>query len=115
MTWLEKIKTKIGNKNKELQDNDDLLEDLIEDAFYEIMEHSNANSYNLAWDRVLVQAVLEKYNTIGIEGSISRNSGGVVDTFASTNVSSPTISRNITPFIRPSGYAYSNTRFNYPE
>ena len=115
MKWIDTIKSKIEHRNKELADNVDLVEDLIEDAFYEIMTYANANKYDKAWDRVLVKLVLEKYNTIGIEGSVSRNSGGTSDTYESSEVTSPTISRNISQFIRPSGYQYSPNRFDMPE
>ena len=116
MSWNDDITEKIVRRIPALgeTDNEDLCQDLIEDAFRSIMIYSKADSYNKEWDSVLVRCVGMLYNNIGMEGSTSRESLSTTDTFDSTDIIASFIVRNIPQYIRPSGYSFSPTRFDFP-
>lgn len=116
MAWKDDITDKIIRRVPELDGtaNEDLLDDLIEDAFRSIMNYSKANVYKKEWDSVLVRCVAMLYNNIGMEGSTSRNSLSTYDTFDSTDIIGSFIQANIPQYIRPLGFKYSETRFDYP-
>lgn len=115
--WLEKIERKVQRRVPELcnDKNKDLLDDLIEDAFQQIVIHANADAYNKAWDNILVNCVVTLYNYLGNEGSLHRSADGVSDTYDSSNILSQILSRNIPSYVKPAGYTFSATRFNMPE
>lgn len=112
--WIDTIKAKIARRKPELGNDSDLMEDLIDESLYDIVSYANADKYNTAWDRVLIQCVLQKYNTMGIEGSISRSASGVSDRYESSDVCASIISRNVPQYLKPSGYIYKSTRFDRP-
>lgn len=116
LTWIERINAKVQRRVPELAhtENQQLLQDLIDDAFTQIILHSNANEYNMAWDNILVNCVVTLYNYLGMEGSISRWASGIRDEYSSSNILSSILSNNIPPYIRPSGYKYKSTRFEQP-
>lgn len=116
-TWKNKIEKKITSRVPELGEskNTDLLEDLIDDALAQIVIFENASYYTTKWDNLLVNCVVTLYNYMGNEGSISRDANGVVDTYSSSSILSELLARNITPYIKPSGYVFPATRFDYPE
>lgn len=115
--WLTQITKKVIHRVPDLafQKNEQLREDLINDAFTQIMIHSQANSYERQWDNLLVNCVVTLYNYLGTEGSVSRTADGISDSYDSSNILSPLLSRNIAPYLRPAGYVYSKTRFDYPD
>ena len=115
--WKTKIEKKITNRVPELNSNKNkaLLDDLIDDALAQIVIYENASSYNTRWDNLLVNCVVTLYNYLGNEGSISRDANGVNDTYSSSSILSELLSRNITPYIKPTGYQYPSTRFDYPQ
>lgn len=117
MSWKDDITEKIGRKIPALVEtqNEDLCEDLLEDAFRSIMSYSKANVYNKQWDGILVRCVCMLYNNIGMEGSLSRESLSTTDTFDSTDIIASFIQRNIPQYIRPVGYSFNPTRFDLPE
>lgn len=117
MSWTDDIKEKIGRRIPALveRENDDMCQDLIEDAFRSIMIYSKANQYNKEWDGIVVRCVCMLYNNIGMEGSTSRESLSTTDTFDSTDIIASFIQRNIPQYVRPVGYVFSPTRFNLPE
>lgn len=117
MAWKDDITEKIIRRVPELDgtNNEDLLDDLIEDAFRSIMIYSSANVYKKEWDSVLVRCVAMLYNNIGLEGSTGRDSLSTRDTFDSTDIIASFIQRNIPQYIRPIGFKYSENRFDYPE
>lgn len=114
MSWYETVSAKIIRRVPELADKVALVADLVEDALHEIVDYANANSYETKWDRVLIKCVAEKYNTIGVEGSVSRSANGVGDAYESTEPTSQTISRNVAQYVRPSGYVYGELRYSFP-
>lgn len=117
MSWYDDISEKVIRRVPALGDeeNEDLLQDLVQDAFNEIMSYSNANSYERRWDSTLVKCVAMLYNNIGVEGSLSRSSLSTSDTYDSTDILASFIVRNIPQYIRPIGYKYSDKRFDFPE
>ena len=117
MAWKDDITDKITRRVPELGEraNEDLLDDLLDDAFRSIIIYSNANAYKKEWDGILVRCVAMLYNNIGVEGSVGRNSLSTYDSFDSTDIIASFIQRNIPQYIRPVGYKYSDTRFDYPE
>lgn len=115
MSWLSNIKDKIYRRVPELRSDENLCEDLIDEAFVEIVKYSNANSYDRLWDSVLVKSVCMLYNTIGTEGSTYRSSLGVSDKYDSTDILATYLQANIKQYIKPVGYVYSQDRFKFPE
>lgn len=117
MSWLDDIKEMTIRRVPELagDDNEFLLEDLIDDSFKSIMQYSKANSYNTDWDKILVRCVAMLYNNIGTEGSVSRSSLSVSDSFDDTDVIASFIVANIPQYIKPTGYVYPNDRMKYPD
>lgn len=115
--WLTKITGKITRRipNLNTSENNERISDLIETALCQIVNYENANSYNTKWDYLLVECVVTLYNYEGVEGSIERRANGVYDVYESANILSPLLARNISPYIRPSGYVYSNNRFDLPK
>ena len=114
MTWIDNIKEKVKRKVPNLANENDLLEDLIDDAFHEIIDYANADRYNTAWDRILVECVVIKYNTIGNEGVISRSGNGISDNFGTAVRTSEVIAKSIPQYLKPCGYRFSVSRYNYP-
>lgn len=115
--WLTRITEKISRRIPELNtvDTNLHLNDLIEEAVYQIVSFANANSYSKEWDYVLVECVIRLYNYEGVEGSISRKANGVEDVYESADILAPYLSKNIVPYIRPSGYSYNPNRFELPK
>lgn len=114
MAWIDNIQEKVVRRVSELDGNDELCLDLIEQAFYSIMKYSKANAYQREWDPTLVHCVVMLYNNLGAEGSISRSSLDTSDTYDGTDILGSYIQANIPQFIRPTGYRYSEARFEYP-
>lgn len=116
-TWSERINEKVVHRVPELGETDkvSLRQQLIDDAFVQIMDYSNANVYNPKWDNLLVNCVVTLYNYLGTEGSDVRVVDGIRDEYNSANILSPLLSRNLTQIIRPIGYIYSSNRFNMPD
>ena len=117
MSWLDNIKEMTIRRVPELagDDNEFLLEDLIDDAFQGIMQYTNADSYNTVWDKKLVRCVAMLYNNIGTEGSTSRSSLSVSDSFDNTDVIASFIVANFPQYIKPTGYVYPADRTKYPD
>lgn len=115
MSWIEDIKSQVYRRIPDLKDNELLCSDLIDDSFMAIMLYSKANKYNKEWDKILVRCVAMLYNTIGVEGSVYRSSISTIDTYESTDIIAPFIQANIVQSIKPVGYKYPDTRFDYPE
>lgn len=116
-TWLENITQKIKVRIPEVCNNvneEQKIQNYISDAFYQIMEYSNADKYDRKWDNLLVNCVVTLYNYDGTEGSVSRNANGIQDTYESSNILSVLLSRNITPYLRRTGHRYPQDRFEYP-
>lgn len=113
--WITKIKEKILRRVPDLKDNEELLNDLIDDAFTQIILHANANAYDRKWDNILVTCVVTLYNYLGVEGSTHRSANGISDDYESSNILSPILSRNIVSYIKPIGYVFPNTRFDMPD
>jgi hypothetical protein len=116
ITWLERISIKVQRRVPDLsaEHNQGWLNDLIEDAFTQIVRYAKADKYDTAWDNLLVSCVVALYNYSGMEGSTSRSADGIRDVYESSNILSQLLSRNITPNIKPSGYKFSPTRFDFP-
>lgn len=118
MTWLEKIALKVKRRIPQimdLDDGEDLLIDLIDDALREIVNYENANSYNTAHDNTLVTCVVTLFNYEGMEGSKSRTSNGVTDEYDRSYILAEILSSAITPYLRPIGYVYSSNRYDFPK
>ncbi len=116
-TWIKRINAKVQRRvpDLKLESNQQLLQDLIEDAFTQIIIYSRADKYKKEWDNVLVNCVVVLYNYMGTEGSIYRSFDGIRDEYESSNILSPILSRNITQYIKPSGHKYPDNRFDMPE
>ena len=116
MSWTDDIKEKVVRRIPELgnDENEFLLEDLIDDAFRSIVNHSNADAYKTAWDNVLVRCVAMLYNNIGTEGIVYRSSLDTTDTYDTTNVISSYIQGVIPHYIKPIGHIFPDTRYDYP-
>lgn len=114
MSWTDDIQEKIFRRVPDLQNDEELCQDLIDDAFRSIVSYSHANSYNTDWDGVLVRCVAMLYNNIGTEGSLSRSSLSTRDTFDNTDIIASFIQANIPQYLRPAGYKYATTRFDKP-
>lgn len=114
MAWIDTIKGEVLRRTPQLEGQEMLLEDLVDDAFMCIMNYSKANSFDKAWGKTLVRCVAMLYNNLGVEGSVSRSSSGISDSYNSTDILSSFIACNIPQFIRPSGYVYSSNRYGYP-
>lgn len=114
-SWKTQIKKKIFLKVPELKENNELCETLIEDAFSQIMLHTQAVSYKKDWDNVLVTCVATLFNYLGLEGSIQRSANGISDSYESSNILSSILSRSLPHYIKPVGYVFPNTRFNMPD
>ena len=117
ITWLERISLKVQRRVPDLsaEHNQGWLNDLIEDAFTQIVTYAKADKYDTAWDSLLVNCVVALYNYSGMEGSTSRSADGIRDVYESSNILSQLLSRNITPNIKPSGYKFNPNRFNFPK
>lgn len=115
MSWIDDITDMVYRRVPELEEQEELCEDLISDAFYAIMNYSKANSYEKKWDRTLVRCVAMLYNTIGAEGSTYRSSLDTIDTYDASDILASFIQANVQQYLRPSGYTFSETRFNYPD
>ena len=118
MTWYEKIVGKVKRRIPQIDDFEDgefILEDMIEDALTQIVDYANANSYEKRWDNLLVNCVVTLFNYEGNEGSSSREANGVKDTYNSSAILNELLTSQITPYIRPTGYVYSENRFNMPD
>ena len=115
--WLTKITEKVYRRIPELNtvETNLHLNDLIEEALAQIVRFANANSYSTEWDYVLVECVIRLYNYEGVEGSIQRKANGVEDIYESGDILAPYLSKNIVPYIRPSGYVYNTNRFDLPK
>ena len=113
--WKTNITKRIVTRVPELKENTELLNELLEEAFVDIMNHSQATSYNKSWDSTLVTCVVTLYNYSGMEGSTNRSANGVSDTYESSDILSPILSRKIPHYIKPSGYTLPDTRFNMPD
>lgn len=115
MAWIDDIQTKITARVPELINDSELLQELIDESFYQIVNYTQANSYKKEWDNVLVECVVRAYNYSGLEGSTERSSGGVRDVYESSDVISNFISKRLKQYIRPIGYSYQSTRFDQPK
>lgn len=117
MSWTDDIIEKVGRRIPELaeMDNEDFCVDLITDAYTSIMRYTNANSYQKEWDSKLVRCVCMLYNNVGTEGSTSRQSIGVVDTYDTTDIIGGFIQMNFPQYIRPVGFKYNEKRFELPK
>lgn len=115
MSWINNIKMAVGRRVPDLIGDQDLMEDLIDDAFIKIVSYSHADSYDRAWDKRLVRAVAMLYNNIGVEGSLGSSSMGIGDSYDSTDIIASMVAANIPQYVRPSGHVYPSTRFNYPQ
>lgn len=117
MSWTDDIKEKIVRRVPELGEpaNDELCEDLIADAFHEIVKYAHVDAYKKEWDLTLVRCVAALYNNIGTEGLVSRSSLNTADSSTHTDVIAPIIVANVKQYIKPVGYVYSDTRFNFPK
>lgn len=115
-SWLTRITERIIHRVPELglEKNVHLREGFIDTAFTQIIVHANANKYELRWDKDLVECVVRLYNYQGLEGSTERTADGVSDSYDGPDILSPYLSRNVQQYIRPVGYQYSSTRFEYP-
>lgn len=115
--WLTKITEKVYRRIPELNtvETNLHLNDLIEEALVQIVRFANANKYSTEWDYVLVECVIRLYNYEGVEGSIQRKANGVEDIYESGDILAPYLSKNIVPYIRPSGYVYNANRFDLPK
>lgn len=116
MTWKQQITAQIERRIPELKGNEDLLDDYLNSAYKAIMRHTAANKYSSEWDDVLVNAVVMLYNYSGVEGSVERENGGVQDSYETSVILSPLLSRSDLPqYIRPVGYTFAADRFVLPE
>lgn len=115
MSWSDTIRLAVYRRVPALENNFDLCNDLIEDAFRSIMTYSKADSYKKEWDSVLVRCVAMLYNNIGTEGSISRSSIDVSDSYDLTDILASFIVANIPQYIKPVGYKYKEDRFKFPD
>lgn len=117
MSWIDDITEKVVRRVPDLgeEDNELLCEDLITESFNAIVSYSKANAYKKEWDSVLVRCVAALYNNIGTEGLLARSSLNTGDSFANVDVIAPIIVSSIKQYIKPVGYVYSDTRFNFPE
>ena len=113
--WLSTIQKRVTIKIPELNDDQDLLNELITEAFEGIMNHSQARAYNKDWDSTLVKCVVALYNYSVVEGSTHRSANGVTDDYESSDIIAPLLSRNIPHYIRPVGYVLPSSRFNMPD
>jgi hypothetical protein len=113
--WITNIKSKVHTRVPELKENQDLCESLIDDAFTQIILHTNATAYRKEWDNILVNCVVILYNYLGVEGSKSRSANGVSDTYDSSVILAPTLASKLPYFIKPVGYVFPETRFNMPD
>lgn len=118
MKWEDKvtakIKRKLGIDEKETS-QDTLIKDYIYDTFVDIINYTNASSYNLAYDSTLIDCVVALYRRRGVEGAISRSAGGVREEYSTSNVIAPIIASKLPQIIRNPGYKYPSTRFDYPK
>lgn len=114
MDWKTRITEKIQRRIPELINNNLLLEDLLEEAFYAIVDYANVNTYDKKWDTLLVTCVATLYNYMGMEGTTERRTNGTLDFYDTSSILSPILAARISPCIKPSGYAFSADRFNYP-
>lgn len=114
-SWLSTIKKRITTRVNELENNTELLEDLIRQAFDEIMNYTHANSYNVSWDSCLVKCVITLYNYSGVEGSKKRSANGIDDEYESSSILSDILSKELPYYIKPIGHIYPSTRFKYPD
>ena len=62
---------------------DDLLNTLISMCKEEAYIYCNLPEYNTKLDNIVVSMVIEKYNRIGSEGSISQSASGISATYDS--------------------------------
>lgn len=118
MTWLERIELKIQRRIPQIMDienGEDLMIDLIDDALREIVNYENANSYDTAHDNLLVTCVVTLFNYEGMEGSKSRNSNGVADEYGRSYILAEILSSAIDPYLRPIGYVYRSNRYDFPK
>lgn len=116
-TWSEKINERVVHRIPELgqENNVQLRQQLIEDAFSQIMIYTKANSYKREWDYILVNSVVILYNYLGTEGSTTRSVDGIRDEYGTSDILATYLSGNLPQYIRPIGYAYSDSRFDLPE
>lgn len=113
--WLSKIQKRVISRVPELSENQELLNELITEAFEGIMNHSNASSYKQEWDSTLVKCVITLYNYSGVEGSTRRTANGVTDQYESSDIISPILSRNIPHYVKPVGTVLPSSRLKMPE
>lgn len=109
-----RIKRKLGINEKDVS-QDDLIKDYINDVFIDIMNYTNASSYNLSYDPTLIDCVVALHRRRGVEGAISRSAGGVNEHYSSSNVIAPIIASRLPQILRSTDYRYSKNRFDYPE
>ena len=116
-TWLTRITEKITRRIPELNnaETNEHINDLIDTAVRTIVTFANANSYNTEWDYLVIECVVRLYNYEGLEGSIERKANGITDIYESSDILASFLSKNIVPYIRPSGYNYAITRFDLPK
>lgn len=117
MSWIDDIKERIVRRVPELGEsaNDELCDDLVAEAFNEIVNYAHVDAYRKEWDLTLVRCVAALYNNIGIEGLLSRSSLNTGDSLSHADVIAPIIVANVKQYIKPVGYVYSDTRFNFPK
>lgn len=117
MLWIEKTTAKI-KRRLDIDDSDatcdNLIKDYIDDVLREIVEYTNSNGYNTCYDNTLIRCVVALWRKRGVEGSTSRSAGGISDTYLSDDEISSLIT-SLPQIMRPIGYTYSKTRFDYPK
>ena len=118
MEWIDKVTAKIKRRIgiEESDTNyDNLIKDYIEDTFMEIINYTNANSFNKSYEPTLVDCVVALWRRRGVEGANSRSAGGVSESYDSSVVIAPIISSKLPQIIRPLNYSYSSERYEYPK
>lgn len=118
MIWIDKVtakvKRRIGIDEKDTN-YDTLIKDYIEDTFMEIINYTNANSFNKSYEPTLIDCVVALWRRRGVEGTISRSTGGVSESYDSSIVIAPIISSKLSQIIRPLNYTYSSERYEFPK
>lgn len=115
MLWKEKIRSRVKTRlHTKLDVDNELIDDLIVEAYVSIMKYSNASIYQYEWDSTLVRCVLALYNRNGAEEIISRTANGVSDNYGSVDALQGIIAGDIPQYITPLGTRLLETRFSIP-
>lgn len=95
MTQLLRLKRKLENPNNQ----DELLEDLLEDASNIICDIRNSNKVENKYLGTQIEIAVEMYNKIGAEGQISHEENGLIRGYEKGSVSDSLI-KQITPVLK---------------